>query len=194
MRKFDPWPVFFKREWNRNWPFLVGFAVTGTIITKMSLGLTEEDAKHSKFAQRHNNHHWKWIPLISILNLLVFDNDENDLTLVAIWLMFLCTNQLSGLIGALANEWLRCVEKARHQYDESLSLSSACEAVLEIGNAGNLYMNERAPWSLFKEEDVASEAAAKFIHLPSCYSYKPNRKVLFIESKPEVKSESRSSS
>ncbi|KAL6290914.1 hypothetical protein ACE6H2_008424 [Prunus campanulata] len=22
MRKFDPWPVFFKREWNRNWPFL----------------------------------------------------------------------------------------------------------------------------------------------------------------------------
>jgi len=32
--------VFFKREWNRNWPFLVGFAVTGTIITKMSLGLT----------------------------------------------------------------------------------------------------------------------------------------------------------
>ncbi|PWA83053.1 hypothetical protein CTI12_AA172560 [Artemisia annua] len=40
MRKFDPWGVFFKREFNRNWPFLVGFAVTGTIITKMSLGLT----------------------------------------------------------------------------------------------------------------------------------------------------------
>ncbi|KAF1859500.1 hypothetical protein Lal_00010084 [Lupinus albus] len=40
MRKFDPWPVFFKREWNRTWPFLVGFAVTGTIITKLSLGLT----------------------------------------------------------------------------------------------------------------------------------------------------------
>lgn len=53
MRKFDPWPVFFKREWNRNWPFLVGFAVTGIIVTKMSLGLTEEDAKNSKFAQRH---------------------------------------------------------------------------------------------------------------------------------------------
>uniref|UniRef100_F6GV31 Uncharacterized protein n=1 Tax=Vitis vinifera TaxID=29760 RepID=F6GV31_VITVI len=34
MRKFDPWPVFFRREWNRNWPFLVGFAVTGIIITK----------------------------------------------------------------------------------------------------------------------------------------------------------------
>lgn len=53
MRKFDPWPVFFKREWNRNWPFLVGFAITGTIITKMSLGLTEEDAKNSPFVQRH---------------------------------------------------------------------------------------------------------------------------------------------
>ncbi|KAJ7980883.1 Mitochondrial ATP synthase 6 kDa subunit [Quillaja saponaria] len=53
MRKFDPWPVFFKREWNRNWPFLVGFAITGTIITKLSLGLTEEDAKNSPFVQRH---------------------------------------------------------------------------------------------------------------------------------------------
>lgn len=40
MRKFDPWPVFFKREFNRNWPFLVGFAITGTIITKFSLSLT----------------------------------------------------------------------------------------------------------------------------------------------------------
>lgn len=40
MRKFDPWPVFFKREFNRNWPFLVGFAITGTFITKFSLGLT----------------------------------------------------------------------------------------------------------------------------------------------------------
>ncbi|XP_022863226.1 uncharacterized protein LOC111383351 isoform X1 [Olea europaea var. sylvestris] len=53
MRKFDPWPVFFRREFKRNWPFLVGFAVTGTIITKFSLGLTEEDAKNSPFVQRH---------------------------------------------------------------------------------------------------------------------------------------------
>ncbi|RXI08974.1 hypothetical protein DVH24_023118 [Malus domestica] len=53
MRKFDPWPVFFKREWRRNWPFLVGFAITGTLITKFSLGLTEEDAKNSPFVQRH---------------------------------------------------------------------------------------------------------------------------------------------
>ncbi|KAK5830660.1 hypothetical protein PVK06_014455 [Gossypium arboreum] len=52
-RWFDPWPVFFKREFNRTWPFLVGFAVTGTIITKFSLGLTEEDAKNSPFAQKH---------------------------------------------------------------------------------------------------------------------------------------------
>ncbi|KAG5575291.1 hypothetical protein H5410_055425 [Solanum commersonii] len=53
MRQFDPWPVFFRREWSRNWPFLVGFAVTGAIITKMSLGFTEEDRKNSRFAQRH---------------------------------------------------------------------------------------------------------------------------------------------
>ncbi|KAA3489611.1 ATP synthase 6 kDa subunit, mitochondrial [Gossypium australe] len=35
-RWFDPWPVFFKREFNRTWPFLV-----------------EEDAKNSPFAQKH---------------------------------------------------------------------------------------------------------------------------------------------
>ncbi|KAB5544252.1 hypothetical protein DKX38_012364 [Salix brachista] len=40
MRKFDPWGVFFKREWNRNWPFLTGFAITGALITKFSLSLT----------------------------------------------------------------------------------------------------------------------------------------------------------
>jgi hypothetical protein len=40
MRKFDPWPVFFKREWNRNWPFLAGFTTTGAIITKYTLSLT----------------------------------------------------------------------------------------------------------------------------------------------------------
>ncbi|WOL06919.1 hypothetical protein Cni_G15654 [Canna indica] len=40
MRKFDPWPVFFKREFNRNWPFLVGFATTGAIIVKFTAGLT----------------------------------------------------------------------------------------------------------------------------------------------------------
>ncbi|CAL9067350.1 unnamed protein product [Musa banksii] len=40
MKTFDPWPVFFKREFNRNWPFLVGFAITGCIIVKMTAGLT----------------------------------------------------------------------------------------------------------------------------------------------------------
>ncbi|KAK6933201.1 Methionyl/Leucyl tRNA synthetase [Dillenia turbinata] len=52
------------------------------------------------------------------------------------------------------------VEKARVHY-ENLSLSSACEAVIEIGNAGNLYMDEQAPWSNFKKGGAASEAAAK---------------------------------
>ncbi|XP_024163213.1 uncharacterized protein LOC112170233 [Rosa chinensis] len=53
MRKFNSWLVFFKREWNWNWPFLVGFAITGILITKFSLCLTEEDAKNSPFVQRH---------------------------------------------------------------------------------------------------------------------------------------------
>lgn len=52
------------------------------------------------------------------------------------------------------------VEKAQAHY-ENLALSSACEAVLEIGNAGNLYINEQAPWSLFKKGGTASETAAK---------------------------------
>ncbi|KAK6929325.1 Methionyl/Leucyl tRNA synthetase [Dillenia turbinata] len=52
------------------------------------------------------------------------------------------------------------VEKARVHY-ENLSLSSACEAVIEIANAGNLYMDEQAPWSNFKKGGAASEAAAK---------------------------------
>ncbi|CAE6075304.1 unnamed protein product [Arabidopsis arenosa] len=45
--------VFFKREWKRCWPFLTGFAVTGVLITKLTAGLTEEDAKNSKFVQQH---------------------------------------------------------------------------------------------------------------------------------------------
>ncbi|KAK4783443.1 hypothetical protein SAY86_007817 [Trapa natans] len=52
------------------------------------------------------------------------------------------------------------VKSARSHY-ENLSLSSACEAILEIGNAGNSYIDERAPWSLFKQGGPASEAAAK---------------------------------
>ncbi|XP_048325687.2 methionine--tRNA ligase, chloroplastic/mitochondrial [Ziziphus jujuba] len=54
----------------------------------------------------------------------------------------------------------KLVEKARVHY-ENLSPSSACEAVLEIGNAGNSYMDERAPWSLFKQGGATAEAAAK---------------------------------
>ncbi|KAI4370615.1 hypothetical protein MLD38_018950 [Melastoma candidum] len=54
----------------------------------------------------------------------------------------------------------KLVSKAQAHY-ENLSLSSACEAVLEIGNAGNSYMDERAPWSLFKKGDTAAEAASK---------------------------------
>ncbi|CAA6657451.1 unnamed protein product [Spirodela intermedia] len=54
----------------------------------------------------------------------------------------------------------KLVEKARLHY-ECLSLSSACESILEIGNAGNLYIDEHAPWSLFKKGGPSSEAAKK---------------------------------
>lgn len=52
---------------------------------------------------------------------------------------------------------------------ENLSLSSACEALLEISNAGNLYINQQAPWSLFKQGGAASETAAKVLFLAVLY-------------------------
>ncbi|KAL2996479.1 hypothetical protein AAZX31_10G274700 [Glycine max] len=62
--------------------------------------------------------------------------------------------------AAEGNEFKDNVDKVRIHY-ENLSLSSACEAALEIGNVGNLYMDQRAPWSLFKQGGTAAEAAAK---------------------------------
>jgi hypothetical protein len=50
MRLFDPWPVFFKREFKRTWPFLVGFAVTGTLITKFTASLTGIPIDHLFFS------------------------------------------------------------------------------------------------------------------------------------------------
>ncbi|KAI3884883.1 hypothetical protein MKW92_026500 [Papaver armeniacum] len=61
---------------------------------------------------------------------------------------------------ALKDSVEKLVETSKEHY-ENLSLSLACETVLEIGNAGNLYMDERAPWSLFKKGGDASKAAAK---------------------------------
>ncbi|KAK8959194.1 hypothetical protein KSP40_PGU020812 [Platanthera guangdongensis] len=54
----------------------------------------------------------------------------------------------------------KLVKKAKDYY-ENLSLSSACDSVLEIGNTGNLYIDERAPWSLFKQGGSSYETAAK---------------------------------
>lgn len=69
MRKFDPWPVFFKREFNRNWPFLVGFAITGTIITKLSLGLTGSfPLFHHFFCTRVSV--WIWSDLKRLIQLI----------------------------------------------------------------------------------------------------------------------------
>ncbi|XVF83628.1 hypothetical protein PTKIN_Ptkin16aG0505000 [Pterospermum kingtungense] len=66
----------------------------------------------------------------------------------------------------------REVEEARIHY-ENLNLSSACEAVLEIGNAGNLYMDKREPWSLFKKggscDHIGSNEDNRHCFTPSLY-------------------------
>ncbi|KAL2238303.1 UNVERIFIED_CONTAM: Methionine--tRNA ligase, chloroplastic/mitochondrial [Sesamum indicum] len=62
-------------------------------------------------------------------------------------------NAFKDIVGNL-------VDKARQHY-ENLELSSACEAVLEIGNAGNVYIDEKAPWSLFKQGESGFETASK---------------------------------
>lgn len=54
----------------------------------------------------------------------------------------------------------KLVEKARVHY-QNLELSAACETLLEIGNAGNLYIDSQAPWTLFKQGGTAFETAAK---------------------------------
>ncbi|CAH9076568.1 unnamed protein product [Cuscuta epithymum] len=54
----------------------------------------------------------------------------------------------------------KLVEKA-HSHYEKLEFSSACEAVIEIGNAGNSFIDKQAPWSLFKQGGVDFEIAAK---------------------------------
>ncbi|CAA2940801.1 methionine--tRNA ligase, chloroplastic mitochondrial isoform X2 [Olea europaea subsp. europaea] len=62
--------------------------------------------------------------------------------------------------NALKNTVEKLVEKARQHY-ENLELSSACEAVLETSNAGNVYIGGQARWSLFKQGGSAFETAAK---------------------------------
>lgn len=54
----------------------------------------------------------------------------------------------------------KLVDKVRQHY-ENLELSSACAAVLEIGIAGNVYIDEKAPWSMFKQGGTAFETASK---------------------------------
>ncbi|KAH6810493.1 methionyl-tRNA synthetase / methionine-tRNA ligase / MetRS [Perilla frutescens var. frutescens] len=62
--------------------------------------------------------------------------------------------------NALKDAVEKLVEKARQHY-ENLELSSACGTVLEIGSAGNTYIDEKAPWSLFKQGESGFETASK---------------------------------
>ncbi|KAJ7516890.1 hypothetical protein O6H91_21G003200 [Diphasiastrum complanatum] len=51
------------------------------------------------------------------------------------------------------------VETAKRKYAE-IHFSEACDALLSIASAGNLYLDERTPWSQFKLGGAAAEAAA----------------------------------
>ena len=43
----EPWYRFVGREARTMWPFLLGFAVAGTVFFQVALGVTEEDIKNS---------------------------------------------------------------------------------------------------------------------------------------------------
>lgn len=60
------------------------------------------------------------------------------------------------------------MDKARVHYAE-LEYSSACDIILSIASAGNLYMNDKAPWSLFKQGGSAAEGAAQVSLLVSLW-------------------------
>jgi len=52
------------------------------------------------------------------------------------------------------------VERAREGYSQ-LDFSSSCDVILNIASAGNVYMNDRTPWSLFKQGGLASNEASQ---------------------------------
>ncbi|CAN4105937.1 unnamed protein product [Withania somnifera] len=67
-------------------------------------------------------------------------------------------------VAAEGNKFKAAVEKLvekAHVHYQNLELSAACQTVLEIGNAGNLYIDSQAPWTLFKQGVTAFETAAK---------------------------------
>lgn len=52
------------------------------------------------------------------------------------------------------------VAKAREEYDQ-LQLAAACESILAMATAGNLYLEESAPWSQFKKGGEEAQIAAQ---------------------------------
>lgn len=45
------------REAKAQWPFLMGFGVTGFLIFKVAAGITDEDVKNSKFSNPKGHAH-----------------------------------------------------------------------------------------------------------------------------------------
>jgi len=46
-------------------------------------------------------------------------------------------------------------DRARHSY-RTLAFHDACTAALELARTGNKYLDERAPWTLFKQKELAA--------------------------------------
>ncbi|GJN02403.1 hypothetical protein PR202_ga19749 [Eleusine coracana subsp. coracana] len=93
MKTFDPWPVFFRREWNRNWPFLTGFAITGYLICKMTANFTEEDLKNSNAAGKEpftdhrvlNNNLLVTTPVIELISFILDTMAINDRLMISMY-------------------------------------------------------------------------------------------------------------
>ncbi|KAL5730540.1 methionine--tRNA ligase [Ranunculus cassubicifolius] len=94
---------------------------------------------------------------VNVLNDSEIVNGEGNSSLLSLVKAF---DSVLAVYEGFCN--LKQIQKARRHY-VNLQLSSACEAVLEIGNAGNVYMDECAPWSLFKKGTASKDDAAKVL-------------------------------
>eukprot|EP00252_Welwitschia_mirabilis_P000965 TRINITY_DN10950_c0_g1_i5.p1 TRINITY_DN10950_c0_g1~~TRINITY_DN10950_c0_g1_i5.p1 ORF type:complete len:564 (+),score=91.13 TRINITY_DN10950_c0_g1_i5:9-1700(+) len=59
-------------------------------------------------------------------------------------------SEIAAKNSSLKEHVMDMVQKVRQHYS-TLSFSSACATILDIANAGNAYLDERAPWAQFKK-------------------------------------------
>lgn len=77
-----------------------------------------------------------------------------------------CDSRISVDSTALADDnpvrvtTAEAIKTAKEDFS-SLRFSSACEAILLIATTGNVYLDDRAPWSLFKKGGSSADVAAQ---------------------------------